>query len=75
MKATRQSTKPSSKELTRKVFEDLDAYLNFCKTFGYVFNEKDLYKPYSPWGFYSDWKHGKKVPNNWEKDMNYEQTV
>ena len=27
-----------------RVFNDLDDYRNFCVNYGYVFNEKDLYK-------------------------------
>ena len=27
----------------QQIFDDLDAYLNFCKNFGYTFDEKDLY--------------------------------
>ena len=39
-----------------KVFEDLDNYREFCRFAylnghdGYVFNERDLYNPNSPWG-------------------------
>ena len=28
---------------SRQVWEDLDRYLNFCRDFGYKFNEADLY--------------------------------
>ena len=39
-----------------KLFDDLDSYREFCRTAylnghdGYVFNERDLYNPNSPWG-------------------------
>ena len=39
-----------------KLFEDLDTYREFCRFAylkghdGYVFNERDLYNPNSPWG-------------------------
>ena len=43
-------------KVVAKVFEDLNAYREFCRFAylnghdGYVFNERDLYNPNSPWG-------------------------
>ena len=31
------------KQSTDQIFDDLDAYLNFCRTYGYKFREPDLY--------------------------------
>ncbi len=55
-------------KLVNKVFDDLDAYRNFCRDFGYVFNEKDLYKRNTPYGQYERFKRGDRVVNNWEED-------
>ena len=44
------------KTVVSKVFEDLEAYREFCRFAyinghdGFVFNERDLYNPESPWG-------------------------
>ena len=54
----------NNKDAIRKTFDDLDNYRDFCRQFGWVFDEKDLYKVNSPWGFYSKWKQGERVPNN-----------
>ena len=40
----------NNKDAVKKVFDDLDAYRNFCVQFGWVYNEQDLYKPTTPWG-------------------------
>ena len=58
----------SDKEAIKKVFDDLDAYRAFCVQFGWVYNEKDLYNPRTPWGFFIKWKQGDRVPNNWSRD-------
>ena len=52
-----------------KTMADLDAYREWCVEFGYVFNEKDLYKQNSNWSFYQRSRHGdKSIRNNWERD-------
>ena len=55
-------------KLVNKVFDDLDAYRNFCRDFGYVFNEKDLYKRNTAYGQYERFRRGDRVVNNWEED-------
>lgn len=65
----------SNKEAVKKVFDDLDAYRDFCRQFGWVFDEKDLYKASTAWGFYAKWKQGERVPNNWARDRNYAEKV
>ena len=51
-----------------KIFEDLEHYLKFCKEFGFVFNEKDLYKSTTPWGLYAKHRNGGHVYSNWDRD-------
>lgn len=54
-----------------RVFEDLDAYREFCVEYGYIFNEKDLYKRNTAYGQYERAKRGDRVINNWDEDVNY----
>lgn len=58
----------NNKDAIKKVFDDLDNYRDFCRQFGWVFDEKDLYKPSTPWGQFSKWKQGERVANNWSRD-------
>jgi hypothetical protein len=54
----------------KQVFEDLDRYRNFCRDFGYRFNEADLYnqKNYI-YRQYQKFITGKSVKNQWEVDL------
>ena len=52
-----------------QVFEDLDNFLNFCRAFGYVYNEAYLYSNRSyEYRQYTKFVTGKVVKNNWEAD-------
>ena len=53
-----------------RVFDDLDAYREFCVEYGYVFNEKDLYKRNSPYSQYERARRGDRVLNNWVEAAN-----
>lgn len=59
------------KDQMTKLFDDLDNYRNFCREYGYVFNEAHLYKGDTPWGQYSRWRRGDRVVDNWKKDSRY----
>jgi hypothetical protein len=50
-------------------FEDLEAFLDFCKDFGYRFNEADLYnfKSYA-WQQYNKFLQGKNAKDMWLED-------
>jgi hypothetical protein len=53
----------------KQVFEDLDRYRNFCREFGYRFNEADLYNTRS--GNYKQFQRmlaGQRPRNQWEID-------
>jgi uncharacterized iron-regulated protein len=52
----------------QKVFDDLDAYRNFCREFGHVFNEAHLYNATSPYGQYQRYRSGQRIVNNWKED-------
>ena len=65
----------SNKEATKKIFDDLDSYRDFCRQFGWVFDEKTLYKLNTPWEYYTKWKQGERVPNNWSRDRIYAEKV
>lgn len=52
-----------------QVFDDLDRYRNFCREFGYRFNEADLYNNRS--GNYKQFQRfltGQRPRNQWEID-------
>lgn len=50
-------------------FEDLESFLDFCKDFGYRFNEADLYnfKSYA-WQQYNKFLQGKNAKDMWLED-------
>lgn len=53
-----------------EIFDDLDSYRDFCRDFGYVFNERDLYTQRS-YIYRQYLKHiaGKPVNNNWDQGL------
>ena len=52
---------------TVQVFNDLDKYRNFCKEFGYRYDEADLYSNRSyVWRQYGKHLAGKEVKDQWE---------
>jgi hypothetical protein len=51
---------------TQKVFDDLDKYRNFCREYGYRFDEADLYSNRSyVWRQYGKLLTGKEVKDQW----------
>jgi len=56
-------------EAVEKIFDDLDNFRNFCRDYGYRYNEKDLYnwKSYA-WQQYSKFSSGKSAKDMWEQD-------
>jgi len=56
---------------TREIFGDLDRYRDFCRDYGYRFNEADLYnnKKY-PYQQFRKFEAGKNAKNMWELDRN-----
>ena len=66
-----EETKMAKREANQahRVFNDLDSYRGWCVEYGYVFNEKDLYRKDSNWSLYQRWRHGdRSVRNNWDRD-------
>jgi hypothetical protein len=56
---------------TQRVFDDLDKYRNFCKEYGYRFDEADLYSNRSyMWRQYTKLLSGKEVKDQWEQVLN-----
>ena len=64
--------KPSIKSNPKvnQIFEDLEQYLDFCRRYGYRFNEADLYnwKSYAYQQFNKNLQ-GKHVKDMWIQDM------
>ena len=52
-----------------QVFEELEKYLEFCRSFGYRYNEADLHnwKSYA-WQQYSKHAQGKHAKDMWTAD-------
>ena len=59
--------KPNAK--TTEVQNDLAAYLDFCRDYGYKFNEADLYNSKSyAYQQYTKAQAGKRVKDMWAED-------
>ncbi len=60
----------TTKNQISQIFNDLDKYRNFCRDFGYRFNEADLYnqKNYI-YRQFQKFIAGKPVKNQWELDL------
>jgi hypothetical protein len=53
-----------------KIFNDLDDYRNFCRDYGYRFNEADLYSQKNyVYRQFQKFVSGKPVKNQWEADL------
>jgi len=54
----------------RQIFEDLEQYLDFCRSYGYKFNEGDLYnwKSYAYQQF-NKFLQGKNAKDMWLQDL------
>lgn len=52
-----------------QVFDDLDRFLAFCRDYGYVYNEEELYSNRSAaWRQFQRFEAGKSARNQWEED-------
>ena len=52
-----------------QIFEDLEKYLEFTRSFGYKFNESELYDNKSyVYRQFTKYLQGKPVKDNWEID-------
>lgn len=56
---------PKTRTEVTRIFNDLDAYLEFCKNQGYVYDEAHLYNEKTPWGEFQRGLKGKFVKDNW----------
>lgn len=54
---------------TQQILEDLNRFLEFCRDYGYKFNEADLYN-FRSYAFqqYNKFSQGKTAKNMWEED-------
>jgi len=53
-----------------QIFEDLDKYRNFCRDYGYRFDEAELYNSRSyVYRQFQKFVIGKPVKNQWEIDL------
>lgn len=52
-----------------QIFEDLEKYLQFCREYGYVYNEAELYSNRSfTYRQFTKWLQGKPAKDMWETD-------
>lgn len=50
-----------------QIFDDLDLFKDFCREYGYVFDERDLYSQRSYiWRQYQKLVTGKTAKNQWD---------
>ncbi len=54
---------------TQQVWEDLDRFQEFCRDYGYRWNEADLYN-FKSYAFqqYNKFAQGKSAKNMWDED-------
>jgi hypothetical protein len=58
-----------SSERANQTLEDLSNFLEFCREYGYRFNENDLYNFRSyAWQQYNKFVQGKNAKNMWVED-------
>ncbi len=59
--------KPNPK--VQQIFDDLEKFLDFCRNYGYRYNEADLYnwKSYS-WQQFNKFTQHKNVKDMWDED-------
>lgn len=61
----------TTKNQINQIFNDLDRYRNFCREYGYRFNEAELYNQKSyVFRQFQKFVAGKPVKNQWELDLN-----
>ena len=61
----------TTKNQINQIFNDLDKYRNFCREYGYRFNEAELYNQKSyVFRQFQKFVAGKPVKNQWELDLN-----
>lgn len=55
--------------LVEQIFNDLHDYLNFCREFGYKYDESELYSNRSfAYRQYTKFQQGKAFKDMWEQD-------
>ena len=54
----------------REIQEDLSKFLEFCREYGYRYNEADLYN-WKSYAFqqFNKFQNGKSAKNMWDQDM------
>jgi hypothetical protein len=58
-----------SNNVVNQIFNDLDDYRNFCRDYGYKFDEADLYKDrVFAYRQYTKFLAGKDAKNMWDVD-------
>ena len=67
-------TEVRSNPRVNQIFDDLEGYLNFCRDYGYKFDESDLYSNRSyVYRQYTKYLAGKPCKDMWELDAKSKQ--
>ena len=62
-----------SNSRVNQIFDDLDGFRNFCRLYGYKFDEAELYKDRSfAYRQYTKFLNGKEPKDMWELDRKSE---
>lgn len=48
-----------------QIFDDLEVYQQFCRDYGYPYDERDLYKDRSPYGEFNKMRKGREPWDQW----------
>ena len=66
---TEHNSKMIKNSKVTKIFDDLDTFRQFCVDYGYVFNERDLYKRNAnAYVNFERCQMGKTFADNWAED-------
>ncbi len=49
----------------QQIFDELDAYRQFCRDYGYVFDERDLYKDRNGYAEFNKMRRGREPWDQW----------
>ena len=55
----------------KNIFEDLENYHQFCKNYGYVYDERHLYNERTPYGEYVKMTKGREPWDQWRSPRRY----
>jgi hypothetical protein len=67
---TQKQVRNSSQEVN-KIFDDLELYLQFCRDYGYVYDESHLYDTRTPFGEFVKMTKGREPWDQWRTQRRF----